>query len=87
MLFLRLCRTSHRTVANIPHMEGMTCEQCDEMFLECIGEVDPDHPGGYEVCQILWDRCKAQCTGTAKLTRADTRIAIKKAYASTLSKE
>jgi hypothetical protein len=39
---------------------NMTCEQCDEMFRECIAEVDPDAPLGYEVCQILWDRCKSQ---------------------------
>ena len=60
---------------------GMSCEHCDEMFQECINEVDPDNPGGYEVCQILWDRCKSQCVGHSKLTRADTRAAVKSAYA------
>jgi hypothetical protein len=59
---------------------SMTCEQCDEMFQECIAEVDPDNPGGYEVCQILWDHCKSDCTGGARLTRDDTRKAIIKAY-------
>src|SRR5271157_2727480 len=40
--------------ATVRAMEGMTCEQCDEMFQECLAEIDPDYPGGYEVCQILW---------------------------------
>jgi hypothetical protein len=68
-------------------MDGMTCEQCDEMFQECMLEVDPEYPGGYEVCQILWDRCKAHCTGTSKLTRAETRAVIKKTYANAWPKD
>ena len=59
---------------------GMTCEQCDEMFQECIGEVDPDNPGGYEVCQLLWDHCKSQCQGASQLTREQTRAIVKQAY-------
>src|SRR5689334_13053024 len=46
-------------------LSGMTCEQCDEMFQECILEVDVDAPVGFEVCQILWDRCKEKCTGSS----------------------
>jgi hypothetical protein len=79
---------SKYTLESVSNMvlTGMTCEQCDEMFQECIGEVDPDFPGGYEVCQLLWDRCKSECGGTSKLTRADTRIAVKRAYAQALSR-
>jgi hypothetical protein len=60
--------------------DGLSCEQCDEMFQECIAEVDPDNPGGYEVCQILWDRCKSQCAGNSQMTRDDARKAVKAAY-------
>jgi hypothetical protein len=63
---------------------NMTCEQCDEMFQECIAEVDPDSPGGYEVCQLLWDHCKASCGGNPGLTRSETRVIVKNAYASAL---
>src|SRR5262249_11333161 len=41
---------------------AMPCETCDEMFQECMGEVEPDFPAGYAVCQVLWDNCKASCT-------------------------
>jgi hypothetical protein len=42
--------------------QSLSCEQCDEMFQECISEVDPEAPAGYEACQILWDRCKSHCS-------------------------
>lgn len=67
-------------------IEGMTCDQCDEMFQACIAEVDPDQPLGYEVCQVLWDHCKSQCNGTSSLTRTDTRQIVKQAYATALSR-
>ena len=54
---------------------GMSCDQCDEMFQECISEVDPSAPTGYAVCQLLWDHCKAQCKGQGTLTRRDTLAA------------
>lgn len=60
---------------------AMTCEQCDEMFRECISEVDPDAPAGYEVCQILWDRCKSNCSGNSSMSRKEARVEIKRAYA------
>jgi hypothetical protein len=34
-------------------MAGMTCQQCDEMFQECVAEVDPDAPLGYEIRNVL----------------------------------
>ncbi len=64
---------------------SMSCDQCDEMFNECIGEVDPDNPGGYEVCQLLWDHCKSQCSGVSSLTREETRVIVKRAYAALLT--
>lgn len=75
------------SLANINQLARATstCEQCDEMFLECIGAVDPDGPLGYELCQIIWDQCKADCTGIHKLTRKDTRNAVLSAYAKALA--
>lgn len=41
---------------------ALSCQQCDEMFQECISEVDPDAPAAYEACQIVWDHCKKNCS-------------------------
>ena len=57
---------------------NMSCENCDDFFQECIGEVDPDNPSGYAVCQALWDHCKAGCTGNSRFSRADTLALIEK---------
>lgn len=70
-----------QTVMN-RNMAGLSCEQCDEMFQECIAGVDPDAPLGYEVCQVLWDRCKNECKGTSNFSKTEIRGLVKKAYSS-----
>jgi hypothetical protein len=55
---------------------SMTCDQCDFFFQECIGEVDPDFPEGYAICQVLWDSCKSDCEGESTLTAELAQQAI-----------
>ncbi|WP_162302948.1 hypothetical protein [Buttiauxella sp. 3AFRM03] len=63
-----------------PNVLGLTCEQCDEMFQECINEVPADSPSGYAICQLLWDDCKKNCQGVSSLTPEDVdRIVRSKA--------